>query len=822
MTEVAGRPIFAALQMLLSAERLFTLPDKQRLPYILAESRKYQNLVSTKLAEQVLAALYELLRGFQAADDQRHGELLREVLKDDPNQVYAGLLRVLLRLVFILYADDRSLLSNDEVYQKYYSVIGLFERLREDAGRYTDTMDHRFGAWAQLLTLFRLIYDGGRHGGLRLLPRKGYLFDPDRYPFLEGRPKGSMRQPGERTEPPRVSDGVVFRVLQNLLILDGERLSYRTLDVEQIGSVYETMMGFNLEVAHGRSIAIKPTKPHGAPTSINLEELLAAKPADRAKWVKGKSDQAVTGQAATALKEAATPEDAVAALERKVAFSATPRVVPAGAMVLQPSDERRRSGSHYTPRTLTEPIVETTLRPILERLGLNPTPEQILDLKVCDPAMGSGAFLVAVCRFLAELLVRAWHAHNLVPKDIPPDEDEILHACRMVAQRCLYGVDKNPMAVDLAKLSLWLATLAKDHPFTFLDHALKCGDSLVGLSKSQILGFHWKPEKQRDFARAAIEGQLNRALEQRRQIREAPDGTSETLLRERLQAADGFLDPARRYGDLVLSAFFGADNDRKRKEWLETLSAELAAQRSQFDVTRHQRLESAVGQLRGGPRPVFPFHWEIEFPEVFDRENAGFDAFVGNPPFMGGSKISGADGAEYLDWLKTIHDESHGNADLVAHFFRRAFNLSRDRGTFGLIATNTIGQGDTRSTGLRWICTHGGTIYEATRRKKWPGLAAVVISVVHAHKGPLAGPFFLDGRSAPIITAYLFHAGGHDDPASLRANAGRSFRGSQVYGQGFTFDDTARDGIANSLSVMNELIAKDPRNAERIFPFITC
>ena len=247
---------------------------------------------------------------------------------------------------------------------------------------------------------------------------------------------------------PRVSDGVVFRVLQNLLILDGERLSYRTLDVEQIGSVYETMMGFNLEVAQGRSIAIKPTKPHGAPTTINLEELLAAKPADRTKWLKEKTEQSLTGQAAAALKEADTPEDAVAALERKVAFSATPRVVPAGAMALQPSDERRRSGSHYTPRTLTEPIVETTFRPILERLGPNPTPEQILDLKVCDPAMGSGAFLVAVCRLLADLLVRAWHAHNAAPKDIPPDEDEILHARRILAQRCLYGVDKNPMAVD--------------------------------------------------------------------------------------------------------------------------------------------------------------------------------------------------------------------------------------------------------------------------------------------------------------------------------------------------------------------------------------
>jgi hypothetical protein len=524
MTEVAGRPIFAALQMLLSAERLFTLPDKQRLPTILADSRKYQNLVSTKLAEQVLAALYELVRGFQAADDQRHGDLLRDVLKDDPNQVYGGLLRVLLRLVFILYAEDRSLLSNDEVYQKFYSVIGLFERLREDAGRHTDTMDHRYGAWAQLLTLFRLIYDGGRHGGLKLLPRKGYLFDPNRYPFLEGRPQGSRREPGERTEPPRVSDGVVFRVLQNLLILDGERLSYRTLDVEQIGSVYETMMGFNLEVAKGRSVAIKPTKPHGAPTTINLEELLGAKPADRAKWLKEKSDQAVTGQTAAALKDAITPEDVVAALEKKVARAATPNIVPPGAMILQPSDERRKSGSHYTPRSLTEPIVRTTLRPILERLGPDATPQQILDLKVCDPAMGSGAFLVEACRQLAEGLVKVWHAHKCVPT-IPPDEDEILHARRIVAQRCLYGVDKNPMAVDLAKLSLWLATLAKDHPFTFLDHALRHGDSLVGLSKKQIEAFHWKPEKQRDFARNIIEDRVTRATNFRREIRESAEAT---------------------------------------------------------------------------------------------------------------------------------------------------------------------------------------------------------------------------------------------------------------------------------------------------------
>jgi len=185
--QVAGRPMFAALHMLLCADRMFSLGDNQRLPAILHNSRKYQNTVSTKLAEQVLAALYELMRGFQAANDVRNGDLLRDVLANDPNHVYAGLLRVLMRLVFVMYAEDRDLLSSDPIYSNYYSVTGLFNRLREDAGRHPDTMNQRYGAWSQLLTLFRLIYEGGQHGDFRLPARKGYLFDPDRYPFLEGR-----------------------------------------------------------------------------------------------------------------------------------------------------------------------------------------------------------------------------------------------------------------------------------------------------------------------------------------------------------------------------------------------------------------------------------------------------------------------------------------------------------------------------------------------------------------------------------------------------------------------------------------------------------
>ena len=256
MLLVAGRPICTALRLLLNERRLLALPRKQRLAALLADSRKYQNEVSEKLAVQVLHALYELLRGFQAAHDATRGELLNEQLREDRDEVYRGLLTVVLRLVFLLYAEERGLLSDHRTFERHYSLGSLYERLRADAALHPDTMDQRYGAWAGLLTLFRMIHHGAEAAGLRLPPRHGVLFDPDRYTFLEGRPIG-VSQNHERVEAPRVSDGTIFRALEKLLVLDGERLSYRALDVEQIGSVYETMMGFQLERAEGRSVAIR-------------------------------------------------------------------------------------------------------------------------------------------------------------------------------------------------------------------------------------------------------------------------------------------------------------------------------------------------------------------------------------------------------------------------------------------------------------------------------------------------------------------------------------------------------------------------------------
>ena len=821
MVQTAGRPIAAAMRLLLNERRLLAVPREQRLAGLLAASRKFQNEVSESLAEQVLHALYELLRGFQAAHDTSKGELLAAPLRETPDDIYRGLLTLVLRLVFLLYTEERDLLPQDDTYLSGYSLAGLHQRLREDAALHPDTMDERYGAYAQLLALFRMVHDGAHSGTMKLPPRHGALFDPDRYRFLEGRGDqvGGARQVSERIEPPRVSDGTIYRVLEKLIVLNGERISYRALDVEHIGSVYQTMMGFRLEQATGQSVAIKTAKKHGAPTTVDLKALLAQEPGRRAKWVQSQTDRKLTDKTRKAVDEAKTIADAHAALDSVIDKNATPDWVAAHAIVLQPSEERRRSGSHYTPRELTEPVVRTTLEPILaakrEEQAGPLLPAQVLDLKICDPAMGSGAFLVEACRQLADALVDAWHAHDALPT-IPPDENEIIFARRLVAQRCLYGVDRNPAAVDLAKLSLWLITLARDHPLTFLDHALRHGDALIGLTKRQIGAFHWKgdaPSFQIGFEASEAQERLAKASELRQHIREAKDDVPDWELRRLLEDARDEASNVRLLGDLTLAAYFAGSKPKEREQKRLEFAAEVSAGKA-------GSCRSWIEELRDGDPPLAPFHWEIEFPEVFERQNPGFDAIVGNPPFAGKNTVAKANVVGYTDWLKEVHVESHGASDLVAHFFRRAFNLIRQRGAFGLIATNTIAQGHTRSSGLRYICEEGGDIYDVRTRVKWPGLAAVVVSVLHIAKGQFPGRKRLDGRAVEKITAFLFHRGGNSRPAPLKANAGKSFQGSIVLGMGFTFDDTDRKGVATPLAEMRRLLEDDPHNNDAIFPYI--
>ena len=818
---VAGRPMLGGLKLLLDRSSLFTAADTHRLPALLKESREAQASVSTALAEQVLGALHELLRGLDGAQPA----LIRELAASQPDHLYEGLVTVLMRLVFVLYAEDRDLLPSRsdgrarEIYETSYSVRGLYATLVEDAALNPDTMDERRGGWGRLLALFRLIHKG--HSTHFVQARGGKLFDPDEFPFLEGR--------ATKDEPARilnVSDGCLLRILEGLMTLkvrggERERLSYRALDVEQIGSVYETVMGFTVEAASGRVLAIKAGKNNRTPVFVGLDELLAKKGKDRIKDLKENAGRGQLSAAqAKAIETAISADDLAAALDSIVDERGSPRhaMAPADSPILQPTDERRRTGSHYTPRSLTAPIVKHALEPAFERLGPDATPKQVLDLKVCDPAMGSGAFLVEVCRTIGERLVKAWERWPEMRPKIPADEDEELHARRLVAQRCLYGVDKNPRAVDLARLSLWLATLAKDHEFTFLDHALKCGDSLVGLTTAQIGAANWDESKPGlPLFRRLIKDTVAEAMTARAEIRTAPDDTQRAVQEERHRIIEDRLTPVRTIGDAVISAFFAADKPKAREKERAKVESWLAGGSLQ---DQWEKLNAAASSLRTGERPIRAFHWEIEFPEVFTRDNGGFDAVIGNPPFLGGKRISSEFGNAYRDWLPTIHLNTHGNADLVAHFFRRCFSFLRLNGRLGLIATNTIGQGDTRASGLATILSQGGAIARAIRRLKWPGEAAVVVSVIHLSKGEVGRPI-LDAKPVRRISAYLVEGDLDRSPELLAASAGKAFQGSILLGMGFTFDDkAAAEGAATSLDYMRTLVSENRRNAERIFPYI--
>jgi len=829
LAAVGGRDILDAFVMLLSKQRFFVVQKERQLPALLSKSRAHQANVTTELADQVFEALTLLLRGFERAAERDGVTLLEQPLARGGDYVYGGLLTVLLRLVFLLYAEDRALLPTKHApYANDLSLLSLFGQLQSDNGAFPDTMARRFGAWPRLLAVFRAVYYGARWGEVVMPPRRGELFDPTRYPFLEGwgPDGGAPRSAKERAvlQVPTIDDETIYRVLDKLLVLDGQRLSYRALDVEQIGSVYEGLIGYSVVRLESAAVCIKPER-----VWVSAEECRKAG-TRRAAWLQEAAGVAKkrSTQLATELGKAKTDEAVLEVLETERVKGSERKA--GGEYVLQPGAERRRTSSHYTPKSLTSPIVKKTLEPLLRALGDAPASEQLLALKICDPAMGSGAFLVETCRFLGDQLVAAWSREGKLEALRGKTDDVVLHARRLVAQRCLYGVDLNPFAVTLARLSMWLVTLAKDAPFTFVDHALRHGDSLVGLTLEQLRAFHWSPPAQLELNSIAKE--VDAALEEARGYRErilalAEAGPEATEEKERLlRDAELALERARFVGDLVIGAFFAnakdKDRERDRVERLEHV-------RAWFDG--EGELPKALTEMLTNVRDqVTPFHWSIEFPEIFyaarpdplehQRITGGahMDTFVGNPPFLGGGSISGRFGEQYRDWLLRLHEHAHGNSDICAHFFRRTWTLLGSSGSLGLIASNTISQGDTRDTGLLRIVQAGGIIYDALRSVLWSEMAKtsdanVAVAVVHIAKGRLGastGCPRLEGSTVEAINSRLREGAERSAAIRLEANESRSFLGSKIYGQGFTL---SKDQQA-------ELIRKSPKNSERIFPYI--
>ena len=536
-----------------------------------------------------------------------------------------------------------------------------------------------------------------------------------------------------------------------------------------------------------------------------------------------------------------------------------PVVILEGSVYVTEGVDRRQTGTHYTPRNLTEEIVQYTLEPLVfEGVAEGKPKEQwrlrsaaeLLQLKICDMAMGSGAFLVQTCRYLAGKLVEAWqqaeaeHPGQVViapegtlsgarPDEcpIPKDLDErLLVARRIVADRCLYGVDKNPLAVEMAKLSLWLVTLAKGRPFTFLDHALKWGDSLLGITRAeQIEYLHLNPDNeavQYPIASQIWQPILQDAIAKRRKLESfSVNGIEDLQEKERLfQEAERAIDRLRFVGDYLIGralADAGKTSDLTTEDLMvvsqrieQELAGKVTAEQTR-DITALKASAERMLNL-GNPAnqsPRKPFHWLLEFPEVFlEGETKGFAAIVGNPPFQGGGKVSETLGTNYREYLVDhIANGQRGPADLCAYFFLRSRQIMQLSGGLGLIATNTIAQGDTREVGLDQLILDGWSIRRAVSSRKWIGTANLEVAYVWLWQGAWLGEFVLDEQIVSGITSFLTKPNKTlGIPFCLASNQGISFKGSDVYGSGFILSPDEAE----------LLIAQNFRNKDVLFPLL--
>ncbi len=903
-----------AFRSLLRLSRFFGVAEAQTIEALLKQSAQNRQEVTDRLGYQVRRAIEVFVQTIDRIDKDRGRALLASVSE---KQLYEAALAVMMRLVFLLSAEEKELLLlGDEIYDRHYAVSTLGAKLREEADQTgEEILERRYDAWARLLATFRAVHGGIEHDRLRLSAYGGSLFDPDRFPFLEGRERGSHWRETEAS-PIQIDNRTVLHLLEALQFLEMKvpggwetrRLSFRTLDVEQIGHVYEGLLDHTARRAKSPVLGLLGAKNLEPEVALNelerrqaegalvefLKEVTQRSEATlrKAIAVGSEASQNLDAQTLHKLLTACDNEDSLR--DRVLPFlplvrmdtHGLPVVITAGSVYVTDGEDRRTTGTHYTPQSLTDPIVRYTLEPLVyagvaeghpkEQWKLKSAAE-LLRLKVCDVAMGSGAFLVQTCRYLAERLAEAWDEVEranpgkvvIAPEgtlsDARPDEcpipkeadERLIVARRIVADRCLYGVDVNPMAVEMAKLSLWLVTLQKNRPFTFLDHALRCGDSLLGVTDiEQIRYFNLKTEAdgtavQIPFAAPYLKEQLG-IVEAKRQELESftVNDINDLGRKERMLAeAEMALERVRLFGDLLIgdtlrdceagtkqrrvstrSGSDGLEEDGSRSEIEDEVIRVFALLNdARFLETAELRQKAAalLGQRK-------PFHWALEFPEVFSfgvppsggsgslaslspaeggTQNAGFDAIVGNPPFIGGQKITGALGTDYRNFLVAhLAGGKRGSADLSAYFFLRAKSLLRPGGSFGLVATNTIAQGDTREVGLDQITARGGVIYRALPSTPWPGEASLEVAYVWLRNGSdWHGERVLSEQNVSAITPFLVPASGvSGKPYQLAANADKSFQGSIVLGMGFVLTPEETQ----------ELIAKDERNRDVLFPYL--
>ncbi|MDS0473780.1 TaqI-like C-terminal specificity domain-containing protein [Natrinema sp. 1APR25-10V2] len=604
------------------------------------ESNVFAQELGEDLQDNIYEAIKILSEGFLQYPDN-------DLDEDDLDLIHDSSLIYLYRLIFVLYAESegRDLLNtNNEIYEQSYSLNSLKQEIAEEL----DSADPKYRDWqdnlqSRLDELFTLIDKGSKSRGipeedLYIPAYNGGLFrtDPDEDDSREAKFLANHD----------VGDAYLAKVIDLLTRSENANgggkifVDYSSLDVRHLGSIYEGLLEYQLNIAE-------------EPLALDDGEYVSANEGDDV-------------------------------------------VVQEGEVYLTTgSGERKATGSYYTPEYVVEYIVENTLEPLVDDIreelaGQNARgdrgfaaefAERVFDLKILDPAMGSGHFLTSAIDYLAREIIDAQEKQAAQQGIETVDEEhDINWARRQVAQRCIYGVDLNPLAVELAKVSLWLRTLAAEQPLAFLDHHLKTGNSLVGSDIEEIeelesdSGGDGQNASLADFgvARKGTIEQLmriyedfiaieNQELADVKEMESKYDEFERNKLRQRLEAM----------ANVHTAEDFGLDN--LPSDAYERMAAALEDDDEWEEIEQMQWFQDAQKWADDDNY----FHWKLEFPEVYYQEDGqsanvpGFDAVIGNPPYVRQELIT-----QLKDYLQKEFDVYHGRADIYAYFVEQAIELA--------------------------------------------------------------------------------------------------------------------------------------------------
>jgi len=594
------------------------------------ESLQVQTKLEDDLRKRVFNILKDLANGFYRNKENNISE-------NDLGILYDSCLIFLYRLLFILYAEGRGLLpvkpsgiGSNKHYKDHYSIVALIPKIKS---YFFYDSDEFTELYERLLGLFHLINGDqpSRNKACQVPQYNGGLFDYKKHGSLE------KWRIGDKTLA-NVLRGLVFSSIpvssgETLSFDFGETIDYSDLKVQQLGSIYEGLLEHHLELSGDHNI----------------------------KLVGDRSN-------------------------------------------------RKATGTYYTPDYIVQYIVEETLNPICERIEKTPEvivakekkiednsfAKEVLKLNILDPAMGSGHFLVRATEFLADQIVyhptTELHIKE-VPKGLSHEQSEKSYWRRRVVESCIYGVDLNPLAVELAKLSLWLTCIAVRQPLSFLDHHLRPGNSLIGAKLSELSSL---PDKNKTKQISLSFGPdlivaVSNAIKALIEIEETETIDVLTVKNKETQwQKDVYdrLEPYRTVANFWISTFFGLEISKTNYQHL----AKRISENPKPGTSNYKDLKKSLIQYQEcliNTKAKQPLHWELEFPEVFFDENGekldnpGFDAVIGNPPY--GVSIRGSERNYLVTNISKVPDY-----EVYYWFIDRGYQVLKNNGYLSLIIPNSI------------------------------------------------------------------------------------------------------------------------------------